>query len=205
MARFVILTLFFVSWAFFEVSGGADFDVPQDTAATLKTIESDISESEIVKLSAITLRSSDENTASILAGGEPNETDITERPRVVLASLPMRSLLSAPEPIRKPSLMDDLISAENARAPVLGEVSVGASVGLAETSALLSSVDIRKVRGNRVNMRNGPGKRYGVVATLSHGEKVEVIDKGKRGWVQLKVLDSGKTGWMAEFLLVEAN
>lgn len=61
-------------------------------------------------------------------------------------------------------------------------------------------LDIRSVKGNRVNFRNGPGKTYGVVGKLTGGSKTEVLQDPGNGWVKIRTED-GKIGWMADFLL----
>lgn len=64
-----------------------------------------------------------------------------------------------------------------------------------------SATDLRAVAGNRVNMRAGPGTGYGVLATLSRGERVIVLDDPGQGWVKLRVQDGNRVGWMAASLL----
>ncbi|WP_375691674.1 SH3 domain-containing protein [Pseudooceanicola sp. LIPI14-2-Ac024] len=61
--------------------------------------------------------------------------------------------------------------------------------------------DMRRVTGTRVNMRNGPGITYGVLAQLVEGETVEVLRDGGNGWVKLRTEESGRIGWMAASLL----
>jgi uncharacterized protein YgiM (DUF1202 family) len=65
--------------------------------------------------------------------------------------------------------------------------------------------DLRKVRANRINMRNGPGTQYNVLAKLSKGEKILVLQDPGKGWVKFRVIDSGRVGWAAESLLETAS
>ncbi|MCF6445937.1 SH3 domain-containing protein [Nereida sp. MMG025] len=60
--------------------------------------------------------------------------------------------------------------------------------------------DIRKVTGNRVNFRNGPGTTYGVVGKLTGGTETLVLQEPGNGWVKIRTQD-GKIGWIADFLL----
>ena len=68
------------------------------------------------------------------------------------------------------------------------------------------TVDMRKVTGTLVNMRNGPGTRFHVVDQLSRGASVEVLADPGEGWVRLKVTESNRVGWMSDdFLRVAAD
>lgn len=57
-----------------------------------------------------------------------------------------------------------------------------------------------KVKINRANFRNGPGKRYNVIGVLTKGEKVLSLNKDKGIWTKIKTRD-GVEGWVAEKLL----
>jgi uncharacterized protein YgiM (DUF1202 family) len=81
-----------------------------------------------------------------------------------------------------------------------------------EVAAVLETVveeepaaDMRKVTAARVNMRQGPGQNFSVVAKLNNGDEVEILQDPGDGWVKLKVMDSGRIGWMADFLLTASN
>lgn len=189
MTRFVVLTFAFLGWAFYEVSGGGEFEFPL------------LASSGATEPAAGELAEGD----AIIENAEQAED--TTPDTIVLASLPMRALVSEPEPITRQFSLDDAIAAEISQEPALrdfsGDMSVSGSVGV--RSYGLTTADIRLVRGNRVNVRNGPGKSYAHVATLSRGEEVEVLENAQRGWVELRIVETGEIGWMAEFLLVEVN
>lgn len=59
-------------------------------------------------------------------------------------------------------------------------------------------VEVLYVTGRRVNMRSGPGSRYGWVATLERGAQLMVVEKGDR-WHKVSGLYEGNVvrGWMA--------
>jgi uncharacterized protein YgiM (DUF1202 family) len=42
--------------------------------------------------------------------------------------------------------------------------------------------DAYKVSSRILNMRNGQGTKYGLVLTLSEGDRVDVLKKNKSGW-----------------------
>ncbi|MEO1705713.1 MAG: SH3 domain-containing protein, partial [Pseudomonadota bacterium] len=59
--------------------------------------------------------------------------------------------------------------------------------------------------GTRVNMRNGPGTSFPILATLTRGAEAEVIAEPGNGWLQIRVSDTGAVGWMAESLMQPVN
>lgn len=61
--------------------------------------------------------------------------------------------------------------------------------------------DIREVTGTHVNMRDGPGTIYTVVARLTLGHKVEVLDASGTGWLRLRSLPEQQIGWVAASLI----
>ena len=63
--------------------------------------------------------------------------------------------------------------------------------------------DFRFVKGNRVNMRVGPGTEYSVVGTLVRDSQVEVLQDPGFGWVKLLELETGRIGWMSASLLTK--
>jgi hypothetical protein len=54
---------------------------------------------------------------------------------------------------------------------------------------------------NPVNIRNGPGTNFGIVATLNPGDVVTVIDENEDGsWLNVQ-LPGNESGWIADFLV----
>lgn len=66
-------------------------------------------------------------------------------------------------------------------------------------------VDMRKVTAARVNMRQGRGQNFSVVAKLISGDEVQILQDPGDGWLKLKVQESDRVGWMADFLLTASN
>ena len=92
----------------------------------------------------------------------------------------------------------DEANAETVTAPVIVEEVIAEAVEVAPA-------DIREVTAARVNMRDGPGKNFSVIAKLTNGEQVEILQDPGDGWVKLRVANSGREGWMADFLLTASN
>ena len=62
--------------------------------------------------------------------------------------------------------------------------------------------DIRRVTGDRVNVRQGAGTEHGVVGKANRGDEAEVITVDG-DWAQVHLISTGETGWMASWLLTE--
>lgn len=62
-----------------------------------------------------------------------------------------------------------------------------------------------RVTGDRVNFRAGPSTGDEILAALTLGTEVEVIERVADGWVHLRVPDTGLTGYMSEDFLEPAN
>lgn len=71
---------------------------------------------------------------------------------------------------------------------------------LVEVTAAIA--DLRAVTGDRVNMREGPSREFGVIDQLEDQTRVSVIDTGTDGWVQVEVVATGQIGWMSQDFLV---
>lgn len=70
-----------------------------------------------------------------------------------------------------------------------------------DNEAPTEALDIRRIRASRVNMRQGPGTIYPVIARLLNGDEVQVIDDSGTGWLHLRVRKGDKIGWVAASLV----
>lgn len=111
------------------------------------------------------------------------------------------TLASAVVTRSKPEVQNDEVVAAVAAALEADKAEEIVAEVVEETPAL----DLREVTAARVNMRNGPGQKFNVVAKLTSGEKVEILQDPGDGWVKLRVAESGRVGWMADFLLTASN
>ncbi|QYX56086.1 SH3 domain-containing protein [Roseovarius sp. SCSIO 43702] len=68
-----------------------------------------------------------------------------------------------------------------------------------------AAADIRRVTGNLVNMRAGPGTSYGRVDQLAEGARVRVLEDLGNGWLHLEVEETGQVGYMADWLVTASN
>ena len=186
MWRFILVTFGFLFFAFYQVSGGADY-APKDGSRQSVAAER-IKAAEQKRLAFLQAKPKEQPPApvasEVITGGEAT---------LVLASAG-GSALPAQKPLaitlRKPVI--DLEKAES-----LIDVAASATPDLEED-------DIREVTGNRVNLRRGPGTNFNTVGKLLRGDKVRVLSE-ENGWIKLRVMDTGRIGYMADFLLTAQN
>ncbi|SFT14539.1 SH3 domain-containing protein [Sulfitobacter marinus] len=214
MKRFILLTFGFLGLAFYELSGGADFEPPRPPV-----IEASITEGNVA----------DDGQQIEVARAAPQIAPHTPQGLADIGPVdttpPGFSMTSDNETTQ----VDDLVAAAGtavtpAKASLANEVNV-VPVNLSTTSGQATSAiipslitpddtgatainaggsgDIRSVSGSSVNVRGGPGTQYDVVTQLTRGDTVEIIDDSGNGWVQMRPLSGGPVGWMADFLLSE--
>lgn len=187
MWRFILLTFALLGVAFYELSGGSDFEAPERAAAA--PVETAPLEIETAKVAQVTASDATRSKPALLSKPAPT-------PKVTLASV------NVPTATRNPNQAFFAVVG-NAPKRVDPEPSVTRTVVSEEPAR--DTIDLRIVSKPRVNMRGGPGTNHEVVAKLTRGEEVEVLQDRGDGWVKLRVADTGETGWMADFLLTAAN
>lgn len=188
MWRFILLTFAFLGWAFYEMSGGAEFE-PVEKA--------EIAPEPKVETVAL---------AAAPTPKAPEPKTVEPKFEVTLASLKQPE--PKPTPAGKPRVDVEKVRAVAAPGTSMWEKTSAdpSAEDLAKlTKELEIQKDVRQVTGNRVNMRQGPGKKYNVVARLTRGQEVEILQDPGNGWVKLKVIETNRIGWMAEFLLTASN
>lgn len=160
MWRFVLMSFVFLGWAFYEMSGGADY---RPSANSIQA-------------------------RALLDNQRPRARPL--RANVIELAAPV------PAPSRTLTTLEEL-----------GGAMAGADVTLASVEAPRIGVptvaagprtERRRVAGDAVNLRAGPGMTFGRVAQLERGQEVEVLRAKAGGWVRLRVAGTGETGWAAE-------
>ncbi len=205
MKKFILLTFGFLSWAFYEMSGGADFEpVSQRVALAEPVTETQTPATAPTVVAA---------KKPVIDTDPPLNDTVT---RVSLNLTTLKEVLDEPAPeeaLAETTSVDDVIgvpvnvdaSLSSANTPaIIPSLIVPNDTGLAAQPASLTSAqgDVRTVTGNTVNVRGGPGTDYEVVTKLNRGDAVEVLVDNGDGWVMMRPLDGGTEGWMADFLLV---
>lgn len=190
MYKFILLTFAFLSWAFYEMSGGAEFEPsrPEASAAPSATEELPSIGTAVTKADPVVTPVAEPAAEVTRAAYTAPSYDLRA---------PAEEELAAVDPAVLASFSNVLVR-DNASAVTPAVVDGGLAAGQIE-------LDLRQVTGNRVNMRNGPGTDYSIVSRLQRGDAVEVLAEPGNGWLKLRVSDSGRIGWMADFLVSAAQ
>ena len=206
MKRFILLTFGFLGWAFYEMSGGADFKAPtapvtptvpvaeiaaaEEKVPTVQIVEQ--REAKVAPVDTTPLGFEDTAKTEDVSGTSASLTTVDKAVEAALRPLENAVTLVPVNPgtttssESTPAIIPSLITPNDT-----GSVAVNDNAG----------ADIRSVSGNRVNVRGGPGTDYGIVSRLVRGDAVEIITDNGDGWVQMRPIDGGPVGWMADFLL----
>ncbi len=138
----------------------------------------------------------------------PLPDDAVRAPGITLVSLGDNPALFA-QPLvetRTPEANNDMTVRPSQASAIASPVSGAANPATAKRADFIPDQrDIRAVDGNRVNMRNGPGTNFSVLASLPRDTRVEVLTDPGDGWVRLQPINGGPIGWMADYLLTSVN
>ena len=201
MTRFIIITFAFLAFAFYEMSGGADFDAEETRLSRIDpplVVDEDKLETVLAQAPTpalpedVTRVSLNLNSVNDVLRPERTVRTTPARQRAVVEDETTDVALSEEEPtIVLPSLIVDTA--------VITPVDFSGTTDEAETTS--GARDLRSVTAQSVNVRGGPGTNFSVVNRLSRGSQVEVLQDPGNGWVRLRILSDGTEGWMADYLL----
>jgi len=234
MPRYILISFVFMGWAFYEMSGGSDFE-PREKTPEL-TAEAPAPEQPATTRTRLqtqqTARASD--AASLVTTTSVSyRAEIAPRPSAEEMQARNEANMRAAENEQKleqvraslrtdmnlaPSISDsdfkiaslsDLVTDE----PMPDEIPTesveepAANQGLTETvrAPVSSDADLREIVATRVNMRAGPSTADDVLVRLERGHTVEVLGDNGAGWLRLRALPEDRVGWIAERLVSPAN
>ncbi|WP_375573381.1 SH3 domain-containing protein [Seohaeicola saemankumensis] len=193
-------TFAFLGWSFYTLSGGADYQPREGSrqaealrlkaeAAAQPTVVATVAQDKIdtVILDTVSMNSSDFDPGGL--GDLPE--DMTLRPIAVSADG------QANDVIRWTATLN---LAQPADTAPLEQIIATSTPAQQEVTR-----DIRRITGNVVNFRSGPGTRYGVVAKLSRGTEVEVLETFDNGWMRMRAIESNRVGWVLGTLVSKGN
>ncbi|MHA6263191.1 SH3 domain-containing protein [Arenibacterium sp. CAU 1754] len=219
MPRYIIFSFLIMGWAFYEMSGGADFqprsamqtaDVTEDRTVPARAAPAPILVTQVnrddakklvtkaaIKTSLAKIKKSDpadvlkDNAAAFAAAD--NEAKLVQVRASLQQGLPLIDQGTGTGTIQLASLATPSIASDANVEPV--ETAVRAPV--------VAGTDLREVLATRVNMRAGPGTSHGIITRVSRGQKVEVLTDNGDGWLRLRTLPGDRVGWIAARLLSE--
>ncbi|MGJ8595339.1 SH3 domain-containing protein [Sulfitobacter sp.] len=183
MKTFILLTFGFLAFAFYEMSGGSDF-----APASARMAEADTPKSEKVA------QAETQAPAAAVTANAGSIAKISTTPSVTRVALNLTNVADTQDAATAPTA--EII--DSADTP---EIILPSLIATTNTNGSALEGDVRKVSGNRVNVRGGPSTNYGVVSKLARGVEVRILEDNGDGWVRMQPLDGGEAGWMADFLL----
>jgi hypothetical protein len=230
MKRFIFLTFGFMGWAFYEMSGGADFVPAGPQLAGSEAADSTLiasanagtTSSSLVTAAAANAARKAESPITPFAQKAPARDDTATRVALnltTLSDLPQANDAMVQKAVATPETRAGVkvVKAKTVNASASMVQNASYSVTTSSTPVVIPSLinsgdnsatyvsttqaDIRKVSGTRVNVRGGPGTNFGVVGRLGKGDAVEIIEDNGAGWVRFRSVDGAESGWMADFLL----
>ncbi|MCB4457478.1 SH3 domain-containing protein [Leisingera sp. McT4-56] len=207
MSRFIFVSFAFLGWGFYELSGGTDFtppERPEPVAAAEPAAQAPkparITAASLAAQPVLTRRT--EAPAPARPAADPNLRQRVAASHLVSASGVLASTQTAfsaaaePAGLQLASLDGGLAAIAAAPAPLAPETAAAPASPAPETY-----IDRRSIRASRVNMRQGPGTNYPVIARLLGGEEVIVFEDSGTGWLHLRAPGKGKVGWIAASLV----
>lgn len=223
MSRFVILSLGFMAFGFYELSGGADFDPEAEAALRLAERggprevvpkpQKATPEPVMLANAAEAIQGQKPAVGRLALDGSAAAVDLPVTrtvPRIVTARTAVGLDADVPQPERNRALgltalmtrpfNESLVNSAREVRAARGEVMTE-PVAATLPAIIAPPADLRRVKVSRANMRNGPGTRYNVVGRLVRDTEVEVVSDAATGWVKLKVLETGRVGWISAKLL----
>ena len=190
MKTFILLTFGFLGFAFYEMSGGADFEPASArvAAAAPEVAEAQQAETVVAPVAPAT----PVDTAAI--------TKIDTSASVTRVSMDLTNVNAAvEEAVQQAQNGSTAQIIDSSETPQIILPSLIATTNNSNTDT--SGGDVRIVSGNRVNVRGGPSTDYGIVSKLARGDEVRILEDNGDGWVRMQPVDGGEAGWMADFLL----
>ena len=198
MRLFIILTFVSLAFAYYVMSGGADF-VP--ATQPVRIADRPIPDPLPVRETAI----NDTPTPTEIRIEDPAPIEATSTPAPEIA--PATATIDVPEDqLESSPASPDLSEIQfDSLADALAESVAGTTT--AETSELQPEASTQEqnilfVGDSRLNLRTGPGTDNAVLVTMNPGTELLLLSTGDEGWVQVKISDSGLQGWTAEEFLV---
>lgn len=185
MNKYILIAFAVMAMAFYELSGGADFEPG--------------SNSLVIFAEPKPVQTEPKPLPEVVARAETGSVGLTD-------VAPTRALIEPVVPIAEPVITpvalasDGDIQAQDSAPVAVQEAKVQETVPAPQPEP-----DFRFVEGDRVNLRGGPGTTYAVVGKLFRNDMVEILADEGNGWLHLRDTATGDEGWIADWLVTAAN
>lgn len=208
MSRFVVVSFAFLGWAFYELSGGADFEPPQRAEPVAKVApQTGGTDRDTTAAAAIVTKTPVIAPRIVVQTAAAVQTDNQATDLAAEASSARRAVLS--RGLSEGSALFPNLS--NTAGIAVASLEGGPTQFVTVSQPVVAqeepeefvepAKDMRKITGSRVNMRGGPGTIYPVISRLLSGNEVEVLSDSGTGWLRLRSSEGQKVGWVAASLV----
>ncbi len=214
MKRFILVSFAFLAAAFYQMSGGADFEPRVETiplAASIKVTESRPLAQPMSKPGQVQAASLIARPAVVLSAPNPAPVTFVQPSKPVVETAVVRVQGTSPasgiRPFAQPLVLASLeqgLAGLTTIAPVPAPEPV-AIVATPVVTPVVTPADIREITATRVNMRDGPGTTYPILTRLTLGHEVEILDAPGNGWLRLRTLPEQRIGWISASLVSKAS
>ena len=183
MWKYLFLCFVMLGWAFFELSGGQDFEPALATSVSEVVAPSD----DVDPID----RSFDREEVARAATNALRSIEFDDHAE---AAVPVNVVTDA-------ALWK--VSADTETSAIIENILEDVVPVVA--AAVPSDENLYAVSVNRANMRNGPSTRNGVIAKLERGTAVQLLPSSSGSWVKLRVVETNRVGWISKKLLKKAD
>lgn len=213
MKRFIVVTFLFLGFLFYELSGGANFEPRGVRPPKPERVATSTPKPEPLATASVDPVIAPRKPVRTVPTPDPDAQRATQtetdseaieaavrlaRARVNLADgLTLLNTSNPAQGLTLTSLSDGVSGLRSA--PVEDAPATEATLPVSETFEPLP--DIREVKATRVNMRQGPGTNFPVIARLTLGHEVEVLSESGTGWLRLRTRPEGTMGWISASLV----
>lgn len=201
MNKFVVVSLAVMAWAFYELSGGSEFEPKYRRDVAEAQPQKSLVSPGSARITPTPIEPVVTQASAVVPTVKRTPEVKSETPTAVQASLHAVSAVSDGT-FRTPEIaVPSLNAALNSGSTVVEAQPTLAALGSPTLILPEPKKDMRSVQGSRVNLRGGPGTSFGVLGVLTRDQTVEVLRDEGKGWVKLRDQESGRVGWMAAKML----
>jgi len=183
MWKYLLLCFVMLGWAFFELSGGQDFEPALATSVSEVAAPTDDADPIDRSFDREEVARSATNALRGIEFGDDTE-----------AAAPVNVVTDA-------ALWK--VSADTETSAIIENILEDVVPVVA--AAVPSDENLYAVAVNRANMRNGPSTRNGVIAKLERGTAVQLLPSSSRSWAKLRVVDTNRVGCIYKKQLKKAD
>lgn len=214
MWRFILLSFVFLGWGFYEMSGGADYRPSANSIQVRAKLDNQRPKPRPLRVNVIEIAQDglpqpDTRVTRTVTSLDDLGLTVGKRVEVTLASAAEGDVSQPSAAVRHDEPQAPAFDVPEITVPTVAVARVEAPVSASdpedEAPSFAPSTETRRVSGNSVNLRTGPGTAFGAITSLARGTEVIVLRDPGNGWIKLRVAGTGRIGWMADRLLTVAS